>query len=501
MFLLSPSFAIYLALAAPLLLALVSLRRQPPAAMRLRLLGIGTAASALAAVPALTVAWTPGGVTAAQGWLRLDALSGLHLLTVLVVFVPAAFYAGAYFREEIAHGSFSAKLARRFTALWFGALEAMLLVLFSNNLGIMWVGIEATTLLTAFMICTHLTPSALEAMWKYLLMCSVGVAVAFTGILLIAAATAHTGLPETSALLWTRLMDVRRDLDPMLIKAGFLFIVVGFGTKAGLAPMHNWLPDAHSQAPAPVSAIFSGCLLNTALYCILRCLPLAESAGGPGWGREVLLVLGLLSMLVAAGFVMAQRDLKRLLAYSSVEHIGIMALGAGLGGLGTFATMLHMTGHALAKPLAFFCAGSVGQASGTLDMRQMGGVVRRTPVWGAGLILSLLVLIGVAPGLLFVSEWLMLKAALDRHAFWTAGIFLAALALVFIGVLRRAIAIGWDEKALLPPASPQMDTTGTTERLLVAVPLALLLVLGVSLPFGFSDLLRQAALVVAGGQP
>ncbi|MFZ4394104.1 MAG: proton-conducting transporter membrane subunit [Kiritimatiellia bacterium] len=493
------SIYIYYALAVPVVLALAALLRMSPAA-QLRYLVLGTAVVALSALPAVIMTWVHGELVGAQGWLRLDALSALHVLLLLLVFVPAAVYAGRYFQEEVAAGVFTRKMARRFTGLWFGTLAMMLLVLFANNLGVMWFGVEATTLLTAFLICTHLSPGSLEAMWKYLLMCSVGIAVAFMGILLIAAATRQTGMPVSTALLWTNLMASMAQLDPSLVKAGFLFLVVGFGTKAGLAPMHNWLPDAHSQAPSPVSAVFSGCLLNSALYCILRCLPLAEGVSGDvGWARDVLVALGLISMVVAAGFLMAQRDLKRLLAYSSVEHIGIMALGAGLGGLGAFAALLHMLGHALAKPLGFFCAGSLGQAYGTHDMRRMGGVVRQVPVWGTGMILSLLALIGVAPGVLFLSELLVLKSAVEQHAWWTVGIYLAALAVAFIAVLRRALAIGWDA-SLPPPENPAAVAGGWSARLLVALPLVLLVVLGLCLPLGLSDLLQQAAAII-GGQP
>jgi hydrogenase-4 component F len=493
----SPSLYLYLALAVPVAFALAAQLRLAPA-LQLRHLALGTAASALAALPAVSIAGTRGELTAAQGWLRLDALSALHVVLLLVVFVPSACFAAGYFRQEIEEGTFSRKAARRFASLWFGALATMLLVLLANNLGMMWVGIEATTLLTAFLICTHLSPGALEAMWKYLLMCTVGVAVAFMGILLIAAATRHTGLPVTAALLWTNLMQATGTLDAALVKAGFLFLVVGFGTKAGLAPMHNWLPDAHSQAPSPVSAVFSGCLLNSALYCILRCLPLAEGvSGNVGWARGVLVALGLLSMVVAAGFLMAQRDLKRLLAYSSVEHMGIMALGIGLGGAGVFAGLLHMLGHALAKPLGFFCAGMLGQAYGTHDLRRMGGVVRAVPVWGAGMLLALLVLAGVAPGVLFLSEFFVLKSAVEQHAWWTTAIYLAALAVAFLAVLRRAIPLAWDDAA--PPPAHAVQA-GIGARLLVGVPLALLLALGLCLPFGFTDLLQHAASIV-GGRP
>ena len=494
-----PLLYIYCALAVPVVLALVALLRLTPVA-QLRLLVLGTAAAALAALPAVALAVRQGQVAAADGWLRLDALSALHVLLSLLVFVPAACHARRYFLQEIATGVFSRTVAWRFVSLWFGTLAMLLLVLFANNLGLMWVGMEATTLLTAFLICTHLTPGTLEAMWKYLLMCSVGIAVAFMGVLLIAAATRQTGLPVSTALLWTNLMEVQQRLDPALVKAGFIFVVVGFGTKAGLAPMHNWLPDVYSQAPAPFLAISSGCLLNAALYCILRCLPLAEGVSGhSGWARDVLVVLGLLSMVVAAGFLMAQRDLKRLLAYSSVEHMGIMALGAGLGGLGQFAALLHMLGHSLAKPLGFFCAGTLGQVYGTQDMRRMGGLVRQVPVWGAGMILALLALVGVAPGVLFISELLVLKSAVDQQAWWTVGIYLTALAVVFIAVLRRTMLLGWDN-TVAAPEHTSAAPAGLEAVLLVVLPLVLLGVLGLWLPLGLTELLQQAA-AIAGGRP
>ncbi|MFA6034347.1 MAG: proton-conducting transporter membrane subunit, partial [Myxococcota bacterium] len=258
---------------------------------------IGTLFEAVLAVAAALLVFRQGPMFAADNWFMLDALSAYHVVVMMLIFALSAVYAVSYFRDEIGQGELTIRLARRYGGLWFGSLAAMMLVLVSNNLGIMWVGIEATTLLTAFLICIHATPSSLEAMWKYILMCSVGVALAFAGTLLIAASTAGTTLHGTEALIWTNLRDVVKNVDPTLLKTGFVFLVTGYGTKAGLAPMHNWLPDAHSQAPAPVSAIFSGFLLNAALYCILRCLPLVEALpGNEGWGREILVVFGIASI-------------------------------------------------------------------------------------------------------------------------------------------------------------------------------------------------------------
>ena len=388
-------------------------------------------------------------------------------------------------------------MARRYGALWFGAFGAMLLVLLSNNLVMMWVGIEATTLLTAFLICIHVATASLEAMWKYLIMCSVGVAVAFMGTLLVAASTANTGLQGTSALMWTNLMDTASKLNPALIKAGFIFIVVGYGTKAGLAPMHNWLPDAHSQAPAPISAVFSGFLLNTALYCILKYLPIVEAAtGNTGWGRGILVALGLLSILVAAVFIVAQHDVKRLLAYHSVEHLGIISLGIGLGGIGCLAGLFHILNHSLCKTLSFFCAGRLGQVYRTHDMRQMTSVVKCSPCWGIGLIGSLLALIGVAPFSLFLSEFMILKGAFDGGSFIAAVVFLAGLGIVFVGALKHVMSMAWE-----PPASPREPAEASSffEYALVFGTLAVILVLGLWVPQPLMNVLNSAAHVLGGG--
>lgn len=463
----------------------------------LRVCAAGTLAVSAAAAVAAWRVFRDGPLFAAGNWFMLDALSAYHLAVMMVIFSLSALGGLSYFRDEVENGEFTLKLARRYGGLWFGALAAMMLVLVSNNLGLMWVGIEATTLLTAFLICIHASSGALEAMWKYLLMCSVGVAMAFTGTLLIAASTGPATLHGLDALLWTSLRDAVLRLDPVLLKAGFLFLVIGYGTKAGLAPMHNWLPDAHSQAPSPVSAIFSGFLLNAALYCVLRCLPLVEAAtGNTGWGRSILVVFGVLSILVAAVFIVAQRDVKRLLAYSSVEHLGVITLGIGLGGFGALAALFHMLNHSVGKATSFLCAGMLGKAYGTHDMRRMTGLLRASPVWGRGLVAGLLALIGTAPFAVFLSEFLILKAAVDSGAYWTAALFLTGLGVVFVGALRLAITMAWE-----PATGPgPRQRTHVLEGLLVFGPLAALLVLGVWLPSPFLNVLTQAARVL-GGEP
>ncbi len=437
-----------------------------------------------------------GPLKSGAGWLSLDALSAFHLAVLLLVYVLSSLFALVYFDEEIRAGSFPLRTARRFAALWLGSLAAMSLVLVSANLGLMWVGIEATTLSTAFLISLHAEARSLEATWKYLLICSVGIAFAFMGTLLVAASTERAPLGAAEALSWARLLESADTLDPATVKVGFVFLLVGYGTKVGLAPLHGWLPDAHSQAPAPVSAVFSGFMLNTALYGILRTLPIAEAATGhTGWASGLLVFFGALSILVAAAFIVSQRDLKRLLAYHSVEHLGIIALGVGLGGPGIFAGLFHTLNHALCKALGFFCAGRIGQIYGTHDMDRIAGSARAAPAWGVGLLGSFLVLIGVAPSAIFLSEFLVLKAAVETGSTGALLAFLAGAGVVFAGALRHAIAMAWGAA----PAGARREAPRPLAVALVAGPLGLLLLLGVWIPGPLATVLAEAARIVEGG--
>ncbi len=448
---------------------------------------------ALTAIVVCFRTFSSGPVQAADGVFYLDALSAYHLCVMMLVFATASLFAIGYFRDEFEAGRIGKRGLRQYAGLWCGALAAMTLSLISNNLGIMWVGIEATTLLTAFLICIPRKRASLEAMWKYLMICSVGVAFAFLGTLIIAISSAGTHLDLSKALLWTELLNRASALNPKLLKMGFLCLLVGYGTKAGLAPMHSWLPDAHSQAPAPVSAIFSGFMLNAALYCIMRYVPIVERAtGNTGWSLQLLALFGIVSILVAAAFIIFQHDVKRLLAYHSVEHIGIIALAFGLGGLGTFAALFHTLNHSICKTLSFFAAGRLGQTYGTHDMTKMSGSVAAAPVWGTGLFGSLLALIGVAPFAIFMSEFQVLKAAVDCHATLSMILFLGGSGVVFVGALRHAIAMVWGKPGNLAVS----ERTGTVEKFLAFTPMVVLFVLGLWIPGPLLHVLRQAAAVL-----
>jgi hydrogenase-4 component F len=434
-----------------------------------------------------------GIVTAAGEWFYVDAFSAFHIVVLALVFALSSAFAGIYFASEVGDHGFGRAAARRFGALWLGAEAAMLLVLMSHNLGVMWVGMEATTLLTAFLISLHPSSLSLEAMWKYLIICSIGIAFAFMGTLLTAASI-PTGQAAAEALFWTHIAASDTRLDPTLMKFAFVFVLVGYGTKAGLAPIHSWLPDAHSQAPAPVSAMFSGFLLNTALYCIMRFVPAARHALGGDFASGLLIGFGLLSILVAAGFIVFQRDAKRLLAYHSVEHMGIIALGYGLGPLGAFAALFHTLNHSVCKSLAFFAVGRLGQRFGSHDMHRIAGALRADRLWRAALLVSLLALIGVAPFSIFMSEYQLLRAAVGVGAWLSLLLFLAASGVVFVAALRHLIDMAYGT-----PATGTLVLPGSRLALpIIAVAAGLLVLLGVWMPVPLLGAIGRAATVVGG---
>jgi hydrogenase-4 component F len=485
--------SIILMLAIPVAGAVLSLLLQQPRQVLTTIVAVSAVEMALAINLWAAVLAGPGIVTAAEQWFYIDAFSAFHVVVLVLVFLLSSAFAGVYFTNDAEH-AFTPPVARRFGALWLGSLAAMMLVLASNNLGIMWVGMEATTLLSAFLISLYPTRLSLEAMWKYLIICSIGIAFAFMGTLLAAASMQSGGAVEADALLWTHLASADAHLDPTLMKFAFVFVLVGYGTKAGLAPIHSWLPDAHSQAPAPVSAMFSGFLLNTALYCIMRFVPPVQHALGDGFANGLLIVFGSASILVAAGFIVFQRDAKRLLAYHSVEHMGIIALGYGLGPLGAFAALFHTLNHSVCKSLAFFAVGRLGQRFGSHEMHTISGALRADTLWGIALLVSLLALIGVAPFSIFMSEYQLLRAAAGAGAWLALVLFLIASGIVFISALRHLIDMVFGE----PQAHQAPAREGKLSVPIVVVAVGLLLVLGLWMPLSLSQAIGSAAAVLAG---
>jgi hydrogenase-4 component F len=301
----------------------------------------------------------------------------------------------------------------------------------------MWIGIEATTIVSALLIGLgfHKRPLAVEAAWKYIILCTVGITFALLGTFITYyASTAVMG--TEGALNWTVLKGVAHQLNPETMKLAFIFVLVGYGTKAGLAPVHNWLPDAHSQAPSPISALLSGILLNTAFYGIMRFVSIVEPSTGDVFTGNLLIIFGLISLGISAIFILVQENYKRLLAYSSIEHMGIISLGIGIGGpVGIYGALLHILNHALAKPLLFFASGKIQSRFGSTNIANVNGVLSSMPLLGTLTFIGALSLSGTPPFNIFVSEFTVLKAGVDKGLWPVVVLFLIFVVIVFYGVL------------------------------------------------------------------
>jgi hydrogenase-4 component F len=433
-----------------------------------------------------------GAATGYGGVLRADALSAFMVLVIGVIALLATLQGVRYLEAEIAAQRCTRRHASLYAVLIQGFLATMLLAVLAANLGVMWVAIEATTIVTTFLVGHRNTRGSLEASWKYIVICSVGIALAFLGTVLVYLATLHAAGHGAGALDWTALVAHSHHLDPGVMRLAFALIVLGFGTKVGLAPMHSWLPDAHSQAPAPVSALMSGVLLTVAFYAILRFKVITDGALGPEFARTLLVIVGLLSLLVAASLLLSQRDYKRMLAYHSVEHMGLIALGAAAGStLAIAAVLLHILGHGIAKGVLFLASGEILLVEGTSEIKNVPALLSRRPVLGGIFAFGLVALLGFPPFSLFVSELNMLRAEFRVGLGWAAGLSLVCMAVIFGAVMSHGREMLFGPKGSEAPAMTPA---------LVAVPLIgglmLCAFIGVSVwPLG--SLLRAAARVVA----
>jgi hydrogenase-4 component F len=473
---------------------IVLLLAVPLSAAALLALASGRAATivhALAAVVTLTAGGTVAAravsdvtVTALDGVLRVDALSGWMVAVIVLVAGLAAAEAPRYARE----GS-----TRVFYPLFHLMVFTMLLAVSTDDVGVMWVAVEGTTLASVFLVNFERTRASLEAAYKYLLICSVGIGIAFVGTVLVyyAEAVRQQGVIEHAphALRWSTLLGLAPALSPRVLQLAFVFLVVGYGTKAGLAPMHTWLPDAHSEAPAPVSALMSGVLLSVGAYAILRFLPIVDAATGPAFARRILIALGLLSLAVAATFLWNPGNYKRMLAYSSVEHVGLVGLGLGFGGvLGVSGALLHVANHGLAKSVVFLLAGRIRAAYGTVELAGVQGLLRALPVTGRGFLLGVLALMGLPPFGLFTSEVMIFAAGFREGHPWAATAGLVLLVVAFGGLLRAAHAMLFGSPPGIAPAGG-----GWITALPMAAALVVLVLTGVAWPPGLAAALDLAA--------
>jgi len=470
-----------------------------PGRLWLELITLGSSIACLGLGIAATAQVVAAGHLEALGvWLYADALSALTLLIIAFVGATAALYSIGYLREDMkaqdVHRGAGLRELRRYYALFNIFLFSMLVVPVSNSLGVLWIAIEGTTLASLFLVSFYRTREALEAAWKYVIVGSVGIALALFGTIL-AYYSAVQVLGTSYDLTWSVLAPVTAQLNPSIMRLAFLFILVGFGTKAGLAPMHTWLPDAHSEAPSPISALLSGVLLNTAMYSILRYYALATPSLGRAYPSGLLLGFGLLSLLIATLFILKQRDYKRLLAYSSVEHMGIVAIGIAFGGpLGLFGALLQMIGHAVAKSLMFFASGMVVLRYETKQIDRVAGLVKLMPATGVMLIIGALALTGAPPFGIFISELSILTAGFRSGQAAAALAMLTLVAIIFIRFLRPMNSMLFGQARIdLPSGEISRTALGA-----MAITLILVIGLGLTVPAPLSELLNQSVAVLGG---
>src|SRR5450756_1542972 len=389
----------------------VFLCRQPRVVVRAALT---TGALQLAAIALTVYKIHSQGVLTAGRYLRADGLTSFFLMSLGLISALVLVYSSGYLRH-VPEGRFSS--LRWFYGLVFLFLFTMVAVYLSANLGMMWIFVEATTLASALLVGFYNTEGSVEAGWKYLIVCTVGIAFALFGTIALYLAAVKGGVSPESALDWGTLMAAAPGLvgGRELLKLAFVFVAVGYGTKVGFVPMHSWLPDAHAEAPSPISALLSAVLLNCAMYALMRYDAITSRAIGSGFSHTLLLIFGVLSMVVAGLLILVQRNLKRLMAYSSVEHMGIIAIGLGLGGpLGLFGALLHMFNHSVAKSLLFFSAGNIRHNLGTLRIDEINGISHTMPQTSAALLLGSVAIVGLPPFSLFVSEFAILSEAFTQ---------------------------------------------------------------------------------------
>jgi hydrogenase-4 component F len=467
------------------LLAVV-LRRDPSRVARFNVVTMPASFAAAAAI-AVRLAASGAPVVVGQAW-RLDALSALLAVLVSGVAMLAAALGPGLSRDHRAPDS-EIRAFRLYANLF--ALT-MLVAVSTGNLGVMWVAIEATTVTSALLIPLHRTKASVDASWKYLLIGSVGIALAFTGTVLAYVDVATTGVDINVALHWTALRDAAGALHPQVVRLAFVFLLVGFGTKAGLAPTHTWLPDAHSEAPSQLSAMMSGVLLAVALYAIARWKAIVDVAIGSTFSDTLLIVVGIATLAVGSLSLLSQTHFKRLLAFSSIEHMGLACFGLALGPLGVFAALLHLTGHALAKSTAFLLSGRVLERFGSGTISGARGLLATAPHTGMLFAAGIFALGGLPPFGLFLSEILIVKAAWAAGHPVLTGAVLLLLLIAFGSLLVQVHRMLFGESA---PGRVRGESP-SAPLVLLTVPLLLLAWLGVSIPAPLQMLLNNAVLVV-----
>ncbi len=421
-------------------------------------------------------------------WLQLDPPGRLVLLLVSMLFAVLSVYAVGYLRARAQRPN------RIFCACLLAFLGMMTFIVWSQHLGLMWVAIETSTLCSAPLLYFNRNARSLEATWKYLIVGSVGIALALLGSLFLGYAAVQAG--SDPSLVFDDLVRNAPEFSKVWLHAAFVLLAVGYGTKMGLAPMHSWKPDAYGEAPGLVGALLAGAMTSCAFLALLRVYRVLASAGEADYAGNILVILGLFSIALAAVFLVRQRDFKRMLAYSSVEHMGILALGLGLGGAGIYAALLHMVNNAVIKGVMFLSAGNIHRAYASKYTTDVTGAMRRLP-WSGGLFLvGFIAVTGSPPFASFVSEFAVLGAAMEQHRYVVATSMMVLLLVIFFGMGATVLGIVQGE------VSPAGETTPFRDSVLTVAPmlflLALSLLMGVAMPAEIHEMVREAADYVRG---
>jgi hydrogenase-4 component F len=433
--------------------------------------------------------------------LRADSLSALLMVCVTAVASLTLFLSPGLGRPVkdphwggLAYGPAQLRRYHVFTNLF---IAAMLLAVSANNVGVMWIALEATTIFSAFIIPLKLNKPAVEASWKYIIICSVGIALAFAGTVLGYFDFVSLSGRAENALNWTVLLTIAPVLHPAVMRLAFVFLLIGYGTKAGIAPMHTWKPDAYGESPAPLTALMSSSLFAVAMYALLRWKAVADATLGSDYTNNLLMALGLLSLIVAAFSVVLATNYKRMLAYSSIEHTGLMCLGFALGPLGTFAALLHLVNHTAAKSLMFFLVDNIEHKYRSPLIAKTRGLLKTLPWTGALFAFGLMMLIGLPPGGIFITEFALFRAGFALNHPWLMGAALILLAIVFVSFIHHLNQLLYGT-----PADEDINTDRAPERFswriaLLFISVAVLVTLGLTLPAPLATLLQQSVAIIA----
>jgi len=417
----------------------------------------------------------------------VDAFSAVIIIPISIVGFVSALYSVNYIGRQYDNGFLDKRQLVRYYQEFNLFIFTMLLVPLSNNLGLMWIAIEATTLVSVLLIMLYVKESAIEAAWKYLIVATVGLSFAFFGTTFFYYAGLNVANSDASdGMNWTTMVSNASLFDPNIVKIAFIFILVGYGTKAGLAPMHTWLPDAHSEAPTPVSALLSGVLLNCAIYAIIRFHIVSSVSVGPLFSNQLLIILGVVSIGIAAISIYFQRDMKRMLAYSSVEHMGVIAFAVGTGSiLGISGAVLHILNHAIVKPLMFFASGTVSQKYETKAMKQIKGVIKTMPVTGALFLMGGLAIIGMPPFNIFMSEFMIISSGFKSGQYLASSLVIFFLIVMFAGFMSHLVKMVF--------GNPRKEMKKGDLGRLAIVPMIILIILALILGFYIPEPLQILA--------